>query len=51
MLKGSKLRSPWLDLAEFRTHTRFYGCTRICKNKEEPIKNGEARVLTRFSPL
>ena len=27
-LDGSKLHSPWLDLAEFRTSPRFYGFTR-----------------------
>ena len=27
-LKGSLLRSPWSDLAEFRTRPRCYGCPR-----------------------
>ena len=27
-LKGSLLRSPWSDLAEFRTRPRSYGCSR-----------------------
>ena len=26
MLKGSQLRSPWSDLAEFRTHSSSYVC-------------------------
>ena len=25
-LKGSQLPSLWLDLAEFQTHPKFYGC-------------------------
>ena len=33
-LKGSELRSPWLDLTEFRTRPS------ACKNEEDPIKNG-----------
>ena len=27
-LKGSLLRSPWTDLAEFQTRLRCYGCSR-----------------------
>ena len=27
-LKGSKLRSPWSNLAEFRSRPRCYGCSR-----------------------
>ena len=27
-LKGSYLRSQWSDLAEIRTHPRFYACPR-----------------------
>ena len=27
-LSGSKLRTQWSDLAEIRTHKRFYACPR-----------------------
>ena len=39
------------DHAEFQTHQRFMVVFIACKNKEEPIKNERARVVTRFSPL
>ena len=46
MLKGSLLRSPWSDLAEFRTPPRCYGCPRYLQYEEDPIKNEGARVVT-----
>ena len=30
-LKGSLLRSQWSDLAEIRTHSRFYACPRYLR--------------------
>ena len=50
-LKGSKLISPWSDLAKFQTHSDFMVAHVTCKNKEEQIKNEGARMVTRFSPL
>ena len=49
--QGQLTHSPWSNLAEFRTHSRFYGVLVTCKNKEEPIKNEGARVVKRFSAL
>ena len=48
MVKGSLLCSPWLDPAEFQTHSRLYSVLVTCKYEEDPIKNEGARVLTRL---
>ena len=45
------LKSPRSDLAEFRTHPKFYGCPPYLQIKEDLIKNEGARVVTRFSPI
>ena len=45
-LKGSYLRSPWSDLAEFRSRSRCYGCPLSYQYEEDPIKNRGARVFT-----
>ena len=49
--QSSVLRSPWSDLAEFRTRPRFMDVLVICKYEEDLIKNEGARVDTTFSPL
>ena len=38
-------------LQNFKPIQAFIAVIVICKNKEDPMKNGRARVLTRFSPL
>ena len=45
--------TPWLDLAEqISNPSEILWLSSIpARNKEGPIKNGGARVLTRFSPL
>ena len=35
------------DLAEIRTHSRYYNCP-CCKNEEDPLKNNGARVAKTF---
>ena len=37
-LKGSLLRSQWLDLAEIQTHSSFMRVLVTYKNEEDPIK-------------
>ena len=46
MLKGSLLRSPWSDLAEFQTVRDIIDVLVTCKYEEDPIKNEGARVVT-----
>ena len=50
-LKGSLLRSQWSDLAEIRTHPRFYACPCYLQVKKDRIKNNWEKVETSFSPL
>ena len=38
MLNGSELRSLWLDLADFRSRLRFYGCLHYLQALKDPIK-------------
>ena len=49
--KGSYFCRPWSDLAEFQPIQALLAVLITCKNKEDPMKNGRARVLTRFSPV
>ena len=45
-LKGSLLRSPWSDLAEFRPLPRLTVVLVTSKNEKYPIKNEVASVFT-----
>ena len=42
---------PGPILPNFEPIQAFIAVLDTCKNKEDPMKNGTARVLTRFSPL
>ena len=35
-------------MAEFQTHPRFQGCLIVSKNKEDPVKNESAGVVTKL---
>ena len=45
-LKGSQLRSPWSDLAQFELVQDVMDVLVTCKYGEDPIKNEGARVVT-----
>ena len=47
-LKGSLLRSPWSNPAEFKIIPDLIVVLHTCNNEEDPIKNEDARVLTRL---
>ena len=49
-LKGSQLRSPWSDLAEFQTHSSSYVYHCYCKYEMNPIKNLRENVMTLYFP-
>ena len=42
---------PGPILPNFEPIQAFIAVLVTCKNEEDPMKNGRARVLTRFSPL
>ena len=42
---------PSQILLNFEPIKAFIAVRVSCKNKEDPMKNGKARVLTRFSPI
>ena len=46
MLRGSLLLSPWSILPNFEPIQDFMVVLVTCKNKEELIKNEEARLVT-----
>ena len=51
---GSRIASsadPCQILSNFEPIQAFIAVIVNCKNKEDPMKNGRARVFTRFSPL
>ena len=47
-LNYSELHSPWSDLAEFRTHLRFYGCPRYLQELRRSNPKKGAKVVTPF---
>ena len=42
---------PGPILPNFENIQAFIAVIVTCKNKKDPMKNGRARVITRFSPL